>query len=122
MAMASSSASSLLSATLAVAEPDADDLLDSPLASGFCFLLALLGLGALLAQWLKTRGAPSSRRKRAPRMTPTESPRASQSVAARVGTPVRRSVITLHAVTPGQRPHEYNVGDGTRGSALARVA
>jgi hypothetical protein len=33
-------------------------------------------------------------------------------------------VITLHAVTPGQSQHEYNVGDplGTRGSALIRVA
>jgi hypothetical protein len=35
-----------------------------------------------------------------------------------------RRVIRLHAVTPGQSEHEYNVGDplGTRGSALVRVA
>ena len=135
--MASSSTCSLgLSAAVAVTESDAEDLLDSPIATGFCFVLALLGLGALFAQRLKQRGrkplhrtqspstqSPSSQRARAP--TPKFQPAATAPppvVAARART--RRRIITLYDVTPGQRPHEYNVGDaaGTRGSALARVA
>ncbi|HEY3253773.1 MAG TPA: hypothetical protein VGJ91_07490 [Polyangiaceae bacterium] len=36
----------------------------------------------------------------------------------------RRRVISLYSTTPGQSPHEYNIGDtrGTRGSALVRAA
>jgi hypothetical protein len=47
-----------------------------------------------------------------------------QNSAQRALRPLPRRVIRLHAVTPGQSEHEYNVGDplGTRGSALVRVA
>ena len=40
------------------------------------------------------------------------------------GIPAVRRVIRLHSTTPGQSPHEYNIGDnqGRRGSALVRAA
>ena len=40
------------------------------------------------------------------------------------GVPAVRRVIRLHSTTPGQSPHEYNIGDnqGRRGSALVRAA
>ena len=70
------------------------------------------------------RGAPpvSSRAPASQRAEGPLSQRAPVSEASALR--VRRRVILLHAVTPGQTPHEYNVGDdaGTRGAALARVA
>jgi len=66
--------------------------------------------------------APRSQRDapRSERATP-RSQRDSSPISQRS---VPRRVIRLHAVTPGQAEHEYNVGDplGTRGSALIRVA
>lgn len=60
-------------------------------------------------------GAPPSRRV-APDADASSPPPSSRRV--------RRRVILLHAETPGQSCHEYNVGDnsGTRGSVLVRVA
>ena len=63
---------------------------------------------------------PSSRRSEPPPPASTRRPTAAPASVR----PIPRRVIRLHAVTPGQECHEYNVGDnhGTRGSALIRVA
>ena len=47
-----------------------------------------------------------------------------QSVAAATAPPGACRIISLYAVTPGQLPHEYNVGDrsGTRGLASVNAS
>jgi hypothetical protein len=132
-----SACSSVLTATVVAAESDAEDPLDSPTAIGFCALLAIVGLCALVADRLKQRGRSPASRMRVPRSPRTNTAKPQPSVAApasSVAVPAssiapsvraRRvpRVIVLYDVTPGQRPFEYNIGDaaGTRGSALAVV-
>jgi len=90
--------------------------------------------------WLLVKFVPvsakapqSARSSQAPAQTPARAPATPRSRRTtppveqskpRALRPIPRRVIRLHAVTPGQSQHEYNVGDqdGTRGSALARVA
>lgn len=107
------------------AEPD---LFDATSVAVLSIGLLLVGVIAVLVgrPWRKTSLAPGSVRK--PKQSP---PPASRRAAARVhSTPVevdapahsQRRVIRLHAITPGQTPYEYNVGDGTTGSAPSRAA
>ncbi len=118
MAASLPSCSSLL---LAAAQLDSsDDLLTTLLVLTLFVLLgvAILWLVAPAHAKAPLRGSQAPRASR----PPTGAPR----VVARVTpTPApRRRVIRLHAATPGQAAHEYNIGDssGTRGSALVRAA
>jgi len=90
----------------------------SAIGGALWLLLTFLGRG--------TKAPQSSRSSRPPAMPTARRPR---PVSKPNGTTVTQEpapprVIRLHAVTPGQSQHEYNVGDqqGTRGSALAHVA
>jgi hypothetical protein len=108
------------------------DLLDASTVSVLSVGLLLFSvIAALVVQpWRKVATAPSSVRKpkqSAPPASKRAGPRAPIQVGAAStssnGAPrSRRRVIRLHAVTPGQTPYEYNVGDGRTGSALSRAA
>jgi len=118
---------------------------DSSFLFAFWFILAttFITVGVLLlVKFLPEAKAPQSQRpSRAPAMPnqqcaqrlraqEQEAPRSQREPGSQREPPrssqrsVPRRVIRLHAVTPGQTEHEYNVGDplGTRGSALSRVA
>jgi len=98
----------------------------------FSVACAILGGLWLLVKYVPAGAKPpqSAGASRASTMPRASTPRASRAATAvapptpRSLRPIPRRVIRLHAVTPGQSEHEYNVGDqwGTRGSALARVA
>lgn len=100
------------------------------------YIWFFLGTASLIfgALWLLVRIFPSDTKapqsSRSSRAPATPNPRCARRLrvlgqtATRSSRPLPRRVISLHAVTPGQSQHEYNVGDrfGTRGSALSRVA
>ena len=108
---------------MAAAEIDSgDDLL------AMIFLLSLAVVG--VAVWLIT-SVPAKVLLRGMPVAPASRPGTGTGAAGKAAivvsrrTPARRRrVILLHSITPGQSPHEYNVGDnqGTRGSALVRAA
>lgn len=131
-------------AAVAVVEAASDDLVDSAtllLLLGGVVFVALCGLVASFL-WPQQRvvgsaraKAPASRRhppqsvpasQRRPIPSPPSSRRRTEESAPSsrgdASTPPASGsrVISLHAVTPGQEPNEYNVGDteGTRGAAL----
>jgi hypothetical protein len=117
---ASLSSSPLL--LVAAAHDNSDDLATAL----FIVVLLLTPLVLLtIALWNKrfprtsAVGQRAESRKRAPLYT---SQAASPSPAPAVI--LARRVISLYSTTPGQSPFEYNIGDtqGTRGSALARLA
>jgi len=85
-------------------------------------VLSFLALGLLLL--LLAGGAMLAKASRRRKPVASAKPRPVRSAGATRRLPVRRRVISLHATTPGQSPHEYNIGDnqGTRGSALVRAA
>jgi hypothetical protein len=110
-----------------VAQPVAEASLLSDLG------LALIASSALV--WLVTHFWKQARDEAAPQSTRTfRSERVSESAPGSAGvapgadapqSEARRSsprVISLYAVTPGQEPYEYNIGDGSTGFALARAA
>ena len=89
---------------------------------GLWLLVKLVPAGAKAPQSTRSSQVPApaaAGRPRSRRSQPAVAPPAPRALR-----PIPRRVIRLHAVTPGQSQHEYNVGDqfGTRGSALARVA
>jgi hypothetical protein len=100
------------------------DSSDDLLTALFVFALILLLL-LVIAVWR----AASPRSKPAVRSQvvagrASRAPHAAVAGNAAGRSPARRRVISLHSTTPGQSPHEYNIGDnqGTRGSALVRAA
>ncbi|MEI9938524.1 MAG: hypothetical protein WDO69_15005 [Pseudomonadota bacterium] len=99
------------------------DPFDDLLATFFLVILfGLLGLGlwfmAAPGSKAPVRSKPVARKK----PLPARATRASRPAGGAL--PLRRRVISLHSITPGQSPYEYNIGDnqGTRGSALVRAA
>ena len=105
---------------------DSDGPGDLSLVSDLGVVLALSGLFFVLLKRLWRReGAPSRppARKRVEPIKPKFRTASGSSNAKRARPlPVRRRVIRLHEVTPGQAPYEYNVGDGTTGFCLLRAA
>ena len=110
------------------------ELLDASTVSVLAIGLLFFGvIAALVLQpWRKIATAPSSVRrpkqsappasKRAQPRSPIQVAATSTSASSSAAPRSQRRVIRLHAVTPGQTPYEYNVGDGTTGSALSRAA
>ncbi len=86
---------------------------DSSLWSALAGVLLIGGVLWLIGKVMQSDPEPPASR----RVTPVP---ASAPLSRRIP----RRVILLHAVTPGQSRHEYNVGDqwGTRGTALVRAA
>jgi hypothetical protein len=111
----------LLLAAQAPGMPGVDDEADADLLTVLALGFVVFGLLWLLIRFMPSAeklAPPSRRTSRAP--APTKPQRQSVSAAR----PIPRRVIQLHAQTPGQSQHEYNVGDlsGTRASALIRLA
>jgi hypothetical protein len=86
---------------------------------GLWLLVKFVPFGTKPPQSTQSSYAPAAAIPRSRRTQPSVAPQTPRALR-----PIPRRVIRLHAVTPGQSQHEYNVGDplGTRGSALARVA
>jgi len=93
---------------------------DAEVWAGLGTAFVIFALVWLLIKFLPpdSKTAPARRTSRVPVMA---KPRRPTVGAVR---PIPRRVIRLHAQTPGQSQHEYNVGDrsGTRASALIKVA
>ncbi|HKO54158.1 MAG TPA: hypothetical protein VJV79_40900 [Polyangiaceae bacterium] len=71
-----------------------------------------------------SQSAPRHASPAASQSAPQHTPQPSRVAVVPSVVPTLRRVIRLHSTTPGQSPHEYNVGDtlGRRGSALVRAA